>query len=300
MIKHIQNSKVLTGIAYMVLAMFCFAVMNTAVRQLSETMTSPLMVFMRNVASLVMISFWIAVIKKNSSIKTTRIMDHIWRGTVGFVGMELWFYSLTLMPLTLATALSFTAPIFGTIFAIVLLKEKAGMHRWCAIMTGFAGVIVILQPGSENISVASAVVLLASALMALTGIMVKRLSVTESPAVIVFYMTLIMTPLSFPIAIPDLRWPTGFEALIVCVIALFSSAAHVCMAIALKRAQMVVLSPFDFTRLLFTALMAYFFFGEVLDTISYIGALIIVASTFYIVYRESKHNQPHITTPSQT
>lgn len=286
---HMQPSSTrLRAIMLMVGAMAFFAVMNTAIRALAGHMGSMQMVFLRSVLSLIFITA--LMLRQHGVVRapfaTTRFKGHMWRSTLGLAAMEVWFYSLTLLPITLATALSFTTPVFVTLFALAFFGERAGWRRWMAITASFIGVLIILRPGLGVVQPSALLVLLSSALMALAAVAVKTLSRNEPPERIVFYMSLIITPLSLPFAL--LHWVEfGWQDIgLLLIIAYFSTMAQLWMARAYQLADMVTLMPFDFTRLLFVAILGYVFFGEVLDGRSWLGAGVIVASTVYIVYRE--------------
>ncbi len=283
-----KRPSVLTGIALMVLSMFCSASMNTAIRALAQEMPAPQMVFLRNIASLCMIVLWVLARRDGKHVlHTKRPAAHFWRASIGFVAMELWFYGLTLMPLNLATALSFTTPIFATILAMLILKEQAGWRRWLAVAAGFVGVLVIIRPGTTMLGYSAGIVLFTSLLMALSGTVVKTLTRTEAPETIVLFMTLYMTPLSAPLGLYHWQAVSLRELGLVSLIAGFSTAMHLMLTRAYRHADMVVLLPFDFTRLVFTAALAYAFFGETLDGPTVTGALIIMGSSLYIVHREA-------------
>lgn len=272
----------------MLLSMACFALMNIFIRDLATALDSFQMVFIRNAISLcivIVIATWLQ--RGLPHFPTSRLSGHMWRAGMGLVAMQLWFYSLTIMPVTIATALSFTTPIFATMFAILFLKERAGWRRWTALFISFCGVLLIINPDMQHVNIGVAVVLAASAAMAVAGIFVKILSRTEPPETIVFYMSLFMTPLSLPLALLDWRPLTFTQFGSLAMIGLLSTSAQLMMARAYKRAEMVVLMPLDFTRLIFTSLFAYAWFGEILQGQAWVGAGIIVASTVYIAHRET-------------
>lgn len=277
------------AIAFMLLSMACFASMNVIISGLSAIMESGQMVLIRNGMSLVLVVGLAAIQQRGlPRFPTRRLRGHFGRATIGLISMQLWFYSMTIMPVTLATALSFTTPIFATIFAILLLGERAGWRRWTAMGVSFIGVLFILRPDISGVNMNVLYVLCASACMSVAGIFVKSLSRTEPPETIVFYMALVMTPLSLPLGI--MQWkPLPVEAWAgLLAIAFLSTSAQLMMARAYKRAEVVVLMPLDFTRLIFTSILAYLFFGEVLDRHAWFGAMIIVASTIYIAHREAR------------
>ncbi len=282
-------TRTLQAIILMLLSMACFATMNVVIRLVGDGMHPTQIVLLRNILSFGIVVVWMLALHKGMpSISTRRLSGHFWRASIGFVAMETWFYSITIMPLTVATALSFTTPIFSTIFAIVFLRETAGMRRWMAIAVGFIGMLVILRPDTQGISHSAMLVLFSSAVMAVAGVLVKTLTRTEAPETIVFYMALFMIPWSLFPALPHLSSVNPEQLALIFLIALFSTAAHLMMTRAYMRVDMVVLMPFDFTRLVFTAIGAYFLFGEVMDESTIAGALIIVASTVYIAHREAK------------
>lgn len=281
-----NRSPAFHAIGLTVLAMACFAAMSTCIRALAGEVPSTQMVLLRNVLSLCMMAALIGWQRK-SLFETARLRGHMLRASLGFFAMELWFYGLTLLPVTLATALSFTTPVFGTMAAMWLLKEHAGWRRWSAIAVSFVGVLVILRPGMEGVSPAAGVVLVSSCLMALSGVAVKSLTRTEPPETIVFYMALFMTPLSLPLGVWAWQPVSAHAWLLITAIAFGSTLAQLLMARAFKQADMVTLLPFDFLRLVFTAALAYLWFGEVLDGWTLAGAGIILASAVYIVHREA-------------
>lgn len=268
--------------------MAMFSAMNVTIRMVSDGLDSTLVVFLRNLFSLALVVLWSCVLQQRlPRFPTHRVTSHFWRAAVGFIAMELWFYSITLLPLTLATALSFTTPIFSTIAAMVFLGERAGIRRWSAIFVGFIGMLIILRPGISDIDTKAMYVLISSCMMAIAGILVKTLTRTEPPETIVFYMALFMTPLSLIPAIPHFQPLSAVQLGLILLIALFSTSAHLLMTRAFKRADMVMLMPFDFSRLVFTAIMAYIMFGETVDAPTVAGSIIIVASTVYIAHREA-------------
>ena len=285
----IRLSTPLQAIVLMLISMGFFSAMNIAIRLLSVHMPSSQIVLLRNVCSLLIVVVWSFILNHGvPQFRTTRILGHFWRASIGIVAMELWFHAISLLPVTLATALSFTTPIFSTVIAIVFLGEKAGIRRWSAIAAGFIGMLIILRPGVGSVSLDALFVIGSSLMMGVAGVLVKTLTRTEKPETIVFYMALFMIPWSIPLAVINWQPVDGHSLELVFMIALFSTAAHLLMARAFMRADMVMLMPFDFSRLIFTALFAYMLFGETMDIFTITGSLVIIASSVYIAHREAK------------
>lgn len=275
------------AIGFMVISTAAFSLMNIFIRYSSVELHTTQIVFLRNLFSLFILAPWVFM-NGVQVLKTDRAASHFWRGTVGVVGMHLWFYSVTHLPLNEATALSFTAPIFTAIFAIVFLREKAGWHRWSAILIGFAGAMVIIRPSPDNMNWDMLVVPAATSIWAVAGMLVKSLTKTEPPNRIVFYMALVMALWSLPGAVYHWQTPDLYITTMIFGVALASTAAHMALVRAYARADVVVLMPFDFCRLIFTAIFAYVAFGETSDEWTWAGGLIIVVSAAYIAHRETR------------
>ena len=262
--------------------------MSTLIRYVSVALPPAEVVFLRNFLSMLLLLPVIAYYGRQA-FATARLGRHFWRALVGLVGMELWFHALSVMPLNEATALSYISPIFATIFAVLLLREKIGPWRIAAIIIGFCGALLILRPDPDIGMKPGALLTVAAAMMwALAGIVVKTLTTTDPPWRIVAYMSIFMSLLSFPPAL--MRWQGfGMEMFWpLAGIAVFSTAAQLCMVSAFARAPMVVLAPFDFMRLVFTSFLAYMVFDERLDALTALGAAIIVGSSVIITWRERR------------
>jgi drug/metabolite transporter (DMT)-like permease len=201
--------------------------------------------------------------------------------------MVTWFIGITIVPLATATALNFTAPLFATVLAALLLHERVRARRWSAIVIGLVGVVIILRPfGPPDISML--IILLSAATAAMGSITVKFLSRSEAPVAIVSYMVLYLTPISLIPALFVWQWPSlaGWSALI--LLGLFGMLSHLCVTQALAAADASAVAPFDFLRLPYAALLGYIFFGESPDFWTWCGAAIIVASSLYVAHREAR------------
>lgn len=276
------------AIMFYLVACLCTALMGATIRHLSNLeVHSFVMVFFRNIISFVLISPWLF---KNGLrvIKTEHLYLHLLRGFSGFIGMVFFFQALVYMPLTEAVSLSFMVPLFTTICAIIFLQEFVGIRRWCAILAGFSGMLVIIRPGIQEINSAAFLVLGATIAWSASNILVKKLTKTEKPMVIVFYMTGSIIPMSIPLALPHIEWLSFEQLLYLVVLSAISTIAQYCMSRSYAKADISFLQPFDFSRLVFTAVIAFFAFSEIIDIYTIIGAIIIVSASVYITRRERK------------
>ncbi len=277
----------LKGISLMLCVGLSFAVMNVLISSMSGHLPPSQMVFLRNLFG-VLIMFPIVLAHGWRNVRTQRISRHFWRAFIGILAMETWFVSLTEVPVNEATALSFTSPLFATLFAVLLLNESIGVRRILALAIGFAGVIIILRPDTESFDYHAVLVLFSSAAMALAGVVVKSLSATDPPWRIVTIMACFMSLLSAPLGLWHWQPMSLPDVVTLFFIALTSTLAQLAMASAFRHAPVVLLMPFDFMRLVFTAIFAYIFFGQMIDDTTLLGALVIFTSAVFIAWREAQ------------
>src|SRR3954447_24544089 len=173
----------------MIAASLFFAGLSAIVRHLGETMHPFEVVFFRNLAGLAFMLPWL-MRSGVTAMRTTHHRLYFGRSFMSLVSMLAWFSALALMPLAEATALSFTSPLFATVFAVILLHEVVRARRWTATVIGFIGAMIILRPGMSNLDLAHLLVLASSALAGINAILVKQLTRSESANAIVTYMTL--------------------------------------------------------------------------------------------------------------
>ncbi len=264
-----------------------FAVMITLVRHLTATFDPLQVVFFRNLFGLLAMLPWLTH-GGVRVLRTRRPGLHMLRAAIGMAAMVLWFTTLSLMPLAEATALSFTAPLFTSVLAVVILGEVMRMRRWTATLVGFLGALIILRPGVEAIDPVALLAIATAAVWATSTILVKVMARTESAGAIVTWLALFLTPFSLVPALFVWQTPGLAELGWFALLGLFGSAGHVCMARALASADATVIVPFDYLRLPVVALIAFLVFGEVPSVWIWIGGAVIAASGIYIAHREAR------------
>ncbi len=276
-----QPQQYISGAAYMLLAMLCFSIMSACVYHAATQIHSTQIVLLRSIIMTIIIASWIMIRHGSKFLKTNQLHKHILRALFGFGATELWFLALSHMPINDATALSFTSPIFATLLAILFLKERSTLSRWCAVLLGFIGSTIILQPNTNQLSDAAYMVLTSAFLLAMLSILLKSLTKTEHPDSITFYSSLLMIPLA---SIPAIFYwqPITLGAFLwIVTITIFGLIAHLALVRAFALTEMTLLMPLDFTRLIFTAIIAYLWFGEILDLWTLVGAAIIIAAAVW-------------------
>lgn len=264
-----------------------FAVMIVIVRYLSAEQHPFQLAFFRNLFGMVFMLPW--VIRTGwGGLRTERFGLHLFRALIGLSAMLCFFSAISLIPVAEVTALTFTAPLFATAGAALVLGETVRLRRWTATAIGFVGALVILRPGSAMVTPAALVALASAGFMSVAILTIKILSRTENPNAIVLYMGLLLTPLSLVPAVfvwtppaPE-TWPW------LVVMGLSATIGQLMMTRAFAAAEASAVLPFDFARLVFVAVLGFLLFGEQPDLWTWIGAAVIVASTGYIAHRESR------------
>jgi drug/metabolite transporter (DMT)-like permease len=269
------------------MAMVMFTGMGICIRKASTDLHILQVVFFRNLlACLVMIP-----ILSSSGFKKITMRNrplYFLRALVGGVGMIAGFTSLTLIPLAEATAISFTAPIFITISASLILGEIIRIRRIFAIMVGFIGMLVIVQPGIQSITLGTALAFLAAISHAINALIVKKLTKQETSQAIVAWMVVMLVPITFIPAILVWEWPNLEAWYYLWALAIFGTFAHMCWTTAYSMVEITSLQPLEFIKLPLTALLAWIIFAEVPGIWTWVGGVIIFASTTYITHREAR------------
>ncbi|WNK00768.1 DMT family transporter [Thalassospiraceae bacterium LMO-JJ14] len=280
----------LKGIAFMLASTLLAAVMNSAARHVSQTVHPFELVFFRNLFAF---AFVLPMLWRVGfgALRTNRPWMHAGRAGLNVVNMMVWFTAISLAPLAEVVALGFTGPIFATILGVLIVKEVVGVRRWSAIIVGFIGTLVVLQPGFDTVQTGHGLALMAAFMWAGVLLIIKSLSRTESSITIVAYMSILMTPLSLIPALFVWVWPTWTELGWLALIGVCGGAAQYLLSQSFHEADISVVMPFDFAKLVWIALIAYIAFAEVPTLTTWIGGAIIFASGLYIARRESIKNR---------
>ncbi len=272
------------GALWMVLACALFSAMAVCIRFAAEEVHPLQSVFFRNFVSLLLLLpyFWRRGFR---TLRTGRMALHASRALAGLLATFLWFSAMSWMPLAEATAISFTAPLFTTILAALFLGEMVGARRWVAVLIGFCGALIILRPGFQAISPVALIMLGGAFFVSIAAAHVKALTRTEHPDTIVFYLNALTTPASFIAVLFVWKWPSPVTLLWLIGIGFFAFVGHLAYTRAFAAADVSAITPYDYSRLIFIAFLAFMFFGEVPDIWVWSGSLVIALSTVFIARR---------------
>ena len=282
-----RTSENLQGILLMILSTASMATMFVAIRKVPGDMHPFEMAFFRTFFGLCFLLTWHAG-RRFSGLKTRVLWLHATRGLLNVITMLLFFPAVLITPLVDVTALNFTAPLFASALAIVLLREKVRLHRLLVIAIGVTGVLVILRPGIQTVSLGALLMIASSLVWAVAMMIIKVLTRTESSMTIVFYMAAFMTPLSFISASFFWQWPDLVQLSWLGLIGALGTTGQVSLTRALAVGEVTAVLPLDFLKLVWGSALGYFFFAEIPDAWTWVGGTIIFASTIYLALRESR------------
>lgn len=221
------------------------------------------------------------------SLKTQYPKIHASRLIGAFIALSCSIWAVAVLPLTTAITLGFAQAFFVAVLALSFLKENVGMHRIIAIMVGFIGVVVVMRPGVEGIvDVHAFIPILAALGAAVAVISVRKLSQTESTATLLVYQALFVgvlagIPLFWLWVTPDLN-----GTLLLLTMAILAAVAQWVGVKALRLGEASVIGNIQYIQLIYATLLGFFLFSEVPDVYTMTGAVIIIASSLYIVHRE--------------
>lgn len=217
---------------------------------------------------------------------TGRVGLHVARALVGVAGMFCGMYAIAHLPLADATAISFAKPLFAVCLAALFLGERVGWHRWAATLVGFAGVAIIVRPGTQVFDIAHVAALLGAFLIADVIVLVKKLQGSEKNATIMAYFGIVTSLASLGPALYVWLMPTWFEALLLVGIAVGATCGQWMALCAYRAAEASAVVPFDYLRLVFAILYGWWLFAEAPDFWTLVGSGILILATGYIAFRE--------------
>ena len=291
-------SPTVRGIILAVLSGAFFATMHGSVRLLSQDLDAMEIAFFRAFFGFV---FFAPILLRTrlSVLRTARFPLHMVRGVFNGASLLLWFTALSLLPLGDATALSLTGPLFVGLGAMFILGEAVRGPRWLALGVGFAGALVIVRPGFQEINFGTILVLVSMLFVTCSKLIAKSLSRTDQPATIVAYLSLTMMVPSGIAIIFVWQMPTPEQLLFMAVIGFLGSAGHMLLTTAYKIADISAVEPVVFARLIWAAIVGWFMFAEFPGIWVWVGGALIVAASTWLARHEARaRRQEKMTNPS--
>jgi len=289
------------GALWLVSGGFIFTSSGVMIRLLSAEVESVQTAFFRAVLSVIML-LPLILAGRVQPWTSKRIAGHFWRTLAGTCSMVLGFYAVSMLPLADATAIAFSQPLFSVVVAAAIAGEKVRWRRWTATIVGFAGVLVMVRPGAGSLQLGALVALANAAMVAFSILLVKRLSDSETPLMILTQFAIFSTLLLALPAIWVWRWPDAWGWMLAIGIALSATVGQYFWVQAFKSGEMSAVAPFEYLRLPFAVFAGWLVWGEMPVVWTYVGAAIVIASALYIAQREAQLARERrlaaLTTPS--
>lgn len=270
----------------MVLGAAFVATQNGMIRSLSAEIHTFEIVFFRNFFGLIAM-LPLMVRGGPAVLRAKQLGSLLLMSILHLSSMVCYFLAIAYLPLAEVIALAFSKPLFVTLGAALLLAELVRARRFAAVLIGFLGVLIVLQPGAEAISPYAGVVLFGTLLGAATSLMIKRLTGIETVSTIVWYQALFATLLALPLCLLHWEIPDLQGWLLLIMIGVLGTLSWLTATRALSLIDASAAAPFEFLRLPFAALVAFLWFAEIPSLSTWLGGALIFAATFYIARREA-------------
>ena len=283
------------AITLKLVAVFLFMVMAAMIKVATENVPPGEAVFFRSLFAMPIILIWVmqrgdlrkALIPQNFT-------GHVWRGLFGTSAMGLTFAGLSLLPLPEVTAIGSATPMFTVVLAAILLGERIRIFRISAVLLGLVGVMIVMYPrltlGEDELGQAATLgalmVLIASLLRAVVQIHIRTLVKTEDTAAIVFYFSLTATVLSLATVPFGWVWPQSHVLALLIGAGLIGGVAQILVTSSYRFGGASMLAPFDYSSMIFAALIGYMIFSELPTRDIIIGSTLVISGGILIMWRE--------------
>ncbi len=279
------------GILLKLLAIAIFALMDAFLKQLSYHYSPIQVVFLRGLMALPFVTamlFWQGAVPQ---LKTRYWPLHLLRGVFGVAMLMAFIYSFSKMNLADVYAIYYASPLFVTLLSIVFLKERVGRHRWIAIFIGMLTVIFMMKPGSGSISWPALAALFSTVTYAVLIIIMKVLHRHESTIIQAFYFTLAITCGAGLLTIPSWQALQWTDAWLLFGLGFTGASAQFIMTEAYRHAQASLLTPYEYSALIWGITFGFIFWREIPTPSMLIGACVVAATGLYIWHRERQHEK---------
>lgn len=276
-----QTKNTLSGIGWFVLAGFCSAALSTITKILVTRYHVFQITFLH---AFLAFPLYIPLLLKTKYkvLKTPQVHLHFVRGAINVLCAVSWFYALKYSPISEAVSIKFITPIMITFLAIIFFKERPHLYNIMALMTGFIGILLIIQPEFDTFKMGYFLVLLSAVLSSLYHLLVKKLTAKDSADTVTIYFIITMSLFTLPMALPVFKMMTLADFALTVLLAVVTTGYIKFMAVAYSKTDISILQPFDFMRLVFASILAFIIFGKVTGPWTVVGAIIILSSTSFL------------------
>jgi drug/metabolite transporter (DMT)-like permease len=274
----------------MFLSVCTFSVMDLLVKWSSDYPTGEVL-FFRGFFGLLPTYFLIPKNKLKTFYTTERSKEHLFRCLMGLMALIAIVIALRELPLAVVVSLSYAAPLFITVLSIFLLSEKVGVFRWLAVLLGFAGVIIIAEPGFKGMNYLYFLPLIFCIGMAFVTITIKKLSSTEPIWLISIFFTITISIAG--LATIPMGWiiPNFQDFILLALIGVTGGSANLFLTQSYKLSEVSLVAPLKYLALIFAIIFGYLIWNEIPTIKTLIGASLVVVASLIIFRREIYHKQ---------
>ncbi len=288
-----QPSQPIRAAVWMIGAIGAFTSMAVSGRELAAELDTFEIMLYRSVIGIAIVLLVAGLAGTLGQINRRAIHIHLIRNISHFAGQNLWFFAIPLIPLTQVFALEFTSPIWAIFLAVFILGERLNRITILTAALGFVGVLIITRPWDTSLSPGVLAAALAAIGFAGSAVFTRLLTRTQSITCILFWLTVMQAVFGFVLASYDgeVAVPTSAIWPWVLVVAVAGLVAHFCLTKALSLAPAAVVVPVDFVRLPAIAVVGLVLYGEPLEGIVAIGAIIIFAANYLNIMAETRNSR---------
>jgi len=274
------------AISLKIFSVIFFVLMDVLIKKLSSDFNTFQIVFFRCFFGLFPVLTMMYITK--SSLKTNKINLHLLRAIIACLAMFSFFKAFGILPLADVSSISFASIMIITILAIFILSEKVGIRRWIAIFFGFIGVLIVFRPGTSLFSYYSLLPLFGAVALSFAIIIMKKLLSYDAPPTCSFYLHVFVALIYLPFLITNWQQPSFNSWIMLIGMGFCGGIAQILLTSAYRLTTVNLLQPFDYTAIIWAITFGMIFFNDYPDRYVIIGSIIIVISTYYIIYRETK------------
>ena len=274
------------GIAWMVFTGVLFVMVTGLVKYLGPTMPAPQAAFLRYALGLILLVPMLPF-REGLRLQKQQLRLSVWRGVLHSGAVTLWFFAMARIPIADVTAMNYMAPIYVTIGAALFLGERLALRRLGAIAFALLGVIIILRPGFREIGAGHMAMVLATLFFGASYLLAKRLTDEMPAGLVVVLLSVIVTIALLPMALVVWVPPSGFDLIILFLVACIATLGHYTMTLAFKATSISVTQPVTFLQLVWAVTLGVVVFGEAVDPFVVLGGGIILGSVTFISWREA-------------
>ena len=306
MLAAIRSSAKVQGVLCIVFGMIVLSLQDSLIKWMSGDFPLHQIIVTRSCIAVVLTVYFAHLEGGIRLLRTRRLPLQLARGMLMVGGAVGYFLALAAMPLAVAAAIFFVAPLFITMLSVPFLGERVGPVRWAAVAAGMAGVAIMLRPGEGLIEIAALLPIGAALCYAMMQMLTRRLGGTERASSLAFYMHVCFIAVGavFGLAAGDGRfatgghpsldfllrawvWPGVFDAFLMLSCGFLIAVAGYLLAQAYRLAEATLLAPFEYTALAFAVLWGVLGWGDWPDATAFLGIALIAGSGLFVFYRET-------------